>query len=116
MNMKKIKFAPIVRRAFPYSHNHLVDDLVPDYDDQGRLLPMGVHTSLTQCMLIPVQVGESMWVFFSDIKADRRELKKMSVKQMVREFPEAVTGICRGQVPDHYEYANADMVAALLDL
>lgn len=114
--MKNQKFIPVVRRAFPYVHGHLMDDLVPDYDDQGRLLPKGMHTSLTQCMLIPVQVGEKMWVFFSDVKADRRELKKMNIKQMLRTFPEAVAGICRDEIPDHYEYANADIVTALLNL
>lgn len=114
--MKKTKFVPIVRRAFPYVHNHLVDDCVPDYDDQGRLLPLGVHVSLTQTMLIPVKAGENIWIFFSDVKADRRELKKMSVKAMLREFPEAVVGMCRDEIPDHYEYANADIVAAVLNL
>ena len=114
--MKKTKFVPVVRRAFPYVHGHLMDDLVPDYDDQGRLLPLGIHTSLTQCMLIPVQVGEKMWIFFSSIKADYRELKKMSIKAMLREFPEAVVGMCRDEIPDHYENANADIVAAVLNL
>ena len=114
--MKNQKFTPVVRRAFPYVHGRLMDDLVPDTDDQGRLLPLGVHTSLTQCMLIPVQVGEKMWIFFSSIKADYRELKKMNIKAMLREFPEAVVGMCRDEIPDHYEYANADIVTALLNL
>lgn len=112
--MKKTKFVPIVRRAFPYVHGHLMDDLVPDYDDQGRLLPLGVHTSVTQCLLIPVQVDQDIWVFFSSIKADRRELKKMSVKAMLQAFPKAVKGICLNAIPDHYEPADAELVTALI--
>ena len=112
--MKNQKFKPVVRRAFPYVHNHLVDDLVPDYDDQGKLLPLGVHTSVTQCLLIPVQAGEEIWIFFSSIKADRRELKKMSVKAMLQAFPEAVKGICLNAIPDHYEPADAELVTALI--